>query len=307
MSSQKISLLPWVHDLRSNEHREIIQYISQLKQGSFVALETRPDNYFEFNAIAEVLLGKNITLGHDDEESRRILEEIYEHPLDILEHLDTEGLSFFETVLVCREKGLIVIPIEDVEKHDNVIYNGGLKRGKDGKFSSLDLDMVDEITINREVEFLARILDALPRLNGNGLRVITGLGHTLSLKDLLGSKGYNVEIDVTPFSDKTKMWKMIHFSAEQMKEMRLLRRLISEQNILAASVARQKLDILEKELDELVDNTLLDRDKVISEIARKIHEAARSTGNHRVLDMFRRTESSKAYRPKHIKLFGKPK
>lgn len=211
MVQSSITLIPWVHELASPFHYDVIKYIETLPPNSVLALEITPHQFFELNLFLDVLQGRDpydrITknaqtikrLGFKPNQIKELVEDMKLNAHEYLNKLGTMFTALVEVVLTCKLKNITLVPIDNTK--ENKISQKLLLDVPKYTQDEAHSEWVDEIDSNfdKRDQAFAMELTKLQKRIKVPVYVLTGGLHSPYIENYLRLKGVSVSIELGIF------------------------------------------------------------------------------------------------------------
>ncbi len=162
-----VEILPWRHDFLSQEHKDLIDYISAIPEGSKLALEITPQQ-IAFFAQLEASLESEKSMGGKKVRQKlaAFIKKMRNNSL--ISNIPISGLAIFEVYHLAKMRNLHLIPLEtSASERASKIYSQ------------------EEAFLFREKTFESQIMAQDPK---SKIFVVTGAMHARELERRVSSK-----------------------------------------------------------------------------------------------------------------------
>ena len=192
----QVELLPWVHDVRFQAHKDLVEYVKKLPKNSVIALEITYRTIIRISRAMDILAGKaprsaNLTKGEI-----KAVGDVF---------LSNAGWMFMELLQACRARNHKIVPIDlgfGGKRQPEFSEEYSVKHAKATRFA--DQHFADTIST-----LLSTFKQKLSTLKQKKLFVVVGAAHVLNLQRELKSRQLHSFINDSMLEEKLLVRKFM--------------------------------------------------------------------------------------------------
>ena len=236
----RVELLPWLHDVRFQVHKDLVEYVKELPKNSVIALEIRYARIIRISRVMDILAGKT-------PRSANLTKREIEAVGDVF--LSNVGLALLELLQACRTRNHKIVPID-------LGFGGEREPEISGEYSEKHakaMQLADQ-------HFANTISTLFSTLKQKKLFVVVGVNHVLNLQRELKSKQLPVAVNDAMLTEKRHLRKVMRLGAA-------MRREALSGNIAKVKEIREKFSSMQLLLREGEFSSI--KERIVSEIRQR--------------------------------------